>query len=94
MAKSRIKVQSLKIVDVTDVSDTEGEKLIYTVQLPSGKFMDVMRKPQTGLMYVMEHDDGQKAINEAGETVDSNEQEEAEALEAVTSLLQREKKSA
>lgn len=44
----------MELIDRYDASDKHDVRTIYTVKLDNGQTVDVMRKPYTGLMYVME----------------------------------------
>lgn len=60
----------MKIICEMDASGPlDGKKTIYTVELESGKYIDVMFCAGSGLLYVMESADGGQVYNDAGETV-------------------------
>lgn len=64
-------VRSMRIVDEIDASGPlDGNKIIYTVELERGKYADVMYCSNTGLLYVMQLEGGERVFDERRDPVD------------------------
>lgn len=73
----------MKIIHETNASGPlDGEKTIYTVELETGKYIDIMLCAGSGLLYAMENADGGEVYNDAGETV-KHEFDEAKIISFV-----------
>lgn len=58
-------IHKLEVVAEADASGPlDGAKTVYTVALDDGEYLaDVMHRPDTGLLYVMQHEDGKEVSN-------------------------------
>ena len=57
--------------------DSEENKSIHTIKVANDRFVDVMWNKITGLMYVMQNDDGSVMFDNQGNTIEGNIDEDS-----------------
>lgn len=53
----------MKIVSCTDIGEGPEEERIYTAELEKSRYVDVKFISRTGLIYVMQNEDGSEVYN-------------------------------
>lgn len=60
----------IRISDTFDASGPlDGEKTVYSVEVADGTFVDVMHVQNTGLIYIMQSDDGEEIYGNSSDSM-------------------------